>query len=102
LSGEGLDREQKSILAERRAMATDRATLADRCARCRAEGRSTRYKRHCARAEEWLPLVRLSRSLRATHHDLQSLRALGTPRHLGKSIPRACGRRTVGGITNDR
>lgn len=83
-------------------MATDRAALADRCARCRAEGRSTRYKRHRARAEEWLPLVRLSRGLRATHHDLQSLRALGTPRHLGKFIPRACGRRSVGGNTNDR
>ena len=71
-------------------MATDRTSLADGCARRREERRSPRHQRHCACAEKRLPLVRLSRSLRAIHNDIQSLRALGASRHLGKSVPRAC------------
>jgi transposase len=100
--GKDWDRGQESILAERRTVATDQAALADRRARRRATGRSTGYQRHCARAEERLPLGGLSGSLRATHHNLQSLRALGAPRHLGKSVSRACRQRAVDRHTDDR
>jgi hypothetical protein len=41
------------------------------------------------RAEKWLPLVRLSRSLRASDDDLQSLRSVGAARHMGKPVPAA-------------
>ena len=89
-------------MAERRTVATDRAALADRRTGRRASRRSACYQRHCTRAEERLPLVRLSGSLRTTHDNLQSLCALGAPRHLGKSVPRACWPRAVDRYTDDR
>ena len=83
-------------------MAADRTSFANGCSRRRAEGRSPRDQRHCARAEERLPLVRLSRSLWASNDDIQSLCSLGAPRHLGKPVPGACRRRTCYGHANDR
>jgi transposase len=83
-------------------MATDRAALADGRARRRARGRPPRHQRHSARVEERLPLVRLSRSLRTADDDIQSLRALGAPRHLGKSVSSACGSRAFNRHSDDR
>src|SRR5262252_2311545 len=83
-------------------MGTDRAAFADRCARGGASGRPPRDQRYRARAEERLPLVRLSRSLRTSHDDLQSLCALGAPRRLGKPVPGACRPGTRHGHANDR
>src|SRR6476660_7670438 len=50
----------------------------------------------------WLPLVRLSRSLRASYDDLQSLRSVGAARHMGKPVPEACRQRSVNGHPDDR
>jgi len=83
-------------------MAADRAALANRRARCRATGRSPRDQRYCACAEKRLPLVRLSRSLWASHNNLQSLRTVGTPRHLGKFVSRTCWQRPIDRNTDDR
>ena len=44
----------------------------------------------------------MSRSLRATHNDIQPLRALGAARHLGEPVPRACWPRPRCGHANDR
>jgi len=89
-------------LAERRAVAADRTSPANRCARCRAARRSPHYQRHRTRAEKRLPLVRLSRSLRASYDDLQSLRSVGATRHMGKPVPEACRQRSVNGHSDDR
>jgi transposase len=50
----------------------------------------------------WLPLVRLPGSLWPADDDLQSLRALGAARHLGKPVPAACRERTISGHADDR
>jgi transposase len=83
-------------------VAADRTSFANGCSRRRAAGRSPRDQRHCARAEERLPLVRLSRSLWTSNDDIQSLCSLGAARHLGKPVPGACRRRTCYGHANDR
>ena len=83
-------------------MGADRTLLADGRARCRAEGRSAHHQWHCARVEERLPLVRLSRGLRAAHNDIQSLRSLGAPRHLGKPVSRARWQWTIHRHADDR
>ena len=49
-----------------------------------------------------LPLVRLPGSIWSTDDDLQSLRALGTARHLGEPVPGACRERTIRGHADDR
>jgi len=89
-------------LAERCAVAADPTSLADRCARCRAAGRSSHYQRHYTRAEKRLPLVRLSRSLRACYDNLQSLRSVGATRHMGKPVPGARQQRSIDGHPDDR
>jgi hypothetical protein len=83
-------------------MAADRTTLADRYARCRAQRRSASDQRHHPRAEERLPLVRLSRSVRTAHDNIQSLRTLGAARHLGNSVSRTCRQWTIHGYADDR
>jgi transposase len=83
-------------------VAADRTSLAYRCARCRAAGRSPHYQRHYTRAEKRLPLVRLSRSLRASDDDLQSLRSVGAARHMGKPIPGVRRQRSIDGHADDR
>ena len=83
-------------------MGADRTTFTDGCARGGASGRSPRDQWHCARSEERLPLVRLSRSLRTFHDHLQPLCALGAPRHLGNPVPRACRPGTRHSHANDR
>src|SRR6185437_5201158 len=83
-------------------MVAYRTAFADRCARRGAQGRSSRDQWHYPRAEERLPLVRLSRSLWTANDDLQSLRALGAPRHLGKSVPRTGWQRKVRRYSDDR
>src|SRR4029077_10700924 len=102
LFGKDWDREQEFVLAERRAVATDRTLLANRCARCRTAGRSPHYQRHYTRAEKRLPLVRLSRSLRTCDNDLQSLRSVGAARHMGKPVPGARRQWSIEGHADDR
>ena len=89
-------------MAERRAVEADRAALAKGRSWRRAPRRPARYQRHCACVEERLPLVRLSRSLRTSHDGIQSLRALGASRRLGKSVSRPCWSRSLDGHSNDR
>jgi transposase len=83
-------------------MAADRTSLANRCAGCRAAGRSPRYQRHYTRAEKWLPLVGLSGSLRTCYDDLQSLRSVGAARHMGKPVPRTRRQRSIDEHPDDR
>jgi len=80
----------------------DRTSLANRCARCRAAGRSPHYQRHYTCAEKRLSLVRLSRGLRAFHDDLQSLRSVGAARHMGNPVPEARRQRSIDGHADDR
>ena len=47
-------------------------------------------------------MVRLSGSLWTSNDDIQSLRSLGAPGHLGKSVPEACRRRTRYRHANDQ
>src|SRR5690348_1060194 len=57
---------------------------------------------HFARAEEWLPLVRLSAGIRPLYDDLQSLRTVGRTRRLGAAVPQTCGKRAIDTDTDDR
>jgi len=83
-------------------MGAGRTASADGCTGCRAGGRSPRYQRHRACAEERLSLVRLPARIWSPDNDLQSLCALGAAWHLGKSVPGACWERTLGRHTDDR
>lgn len=68
-------------------MEADRASSANRCARCRTGGRSARHQRDRARVENRLPLVRLPARVWSSNDDLQSVCSLGTARDLGKPLP---------------
>jgi len=83
-------------------MATDRTSFAQRCARQSPSGRSPRDQRYTPRHQERLPMVRLPAGLRSADDNLQSLRALGGTRHMGKTVPRVGPTRTLDGYTDDR
>ena len=83
-------------------METDRATSADGCSRGGASGRSTRHQWNRACVEKRLPLVRLPARIRSFDDNLQPVCSVGAARHLGKSVPRTCGERTIRRHANDR
>lgn len=87
LPGGDEDHEKESVLADRRAMAADRAVFADRHTREGSGRRSPRDQRHRARSEKRLPMVRLPAGIRPADDDLQPVRTVGTAGRVGKAVP---------------
>jgi len=83
-------------------MGADRASLAKGCARRRTPGRPPRDQRDRARAQERLPLERLSGRVRPSYDSLQSFHALGAARHLGKPVSPTRRKWAISRHTDDR
>jgi transposase len=83
-------------------MGEDRPSVADRRAWQASGGRPASDQWNIACIEEWMPLVRLPRRIRAADNDLQSLRALGETWSVGKDVPGVVAPGTLNRNANDR